>query len=306
MSNNKDALIYSILKFLSEERVIASEDVAESLEVAEQCLETSYSISATDGNRFTHTASLLEIFEAGLKQLQQIVSTKKEISDAERTFAEQSKAEGNEYMREEKYPEALACYTKSIETDPTNAIYFCNRAAALSKLNKHDEAINDCNDALKIDASYSKAYGRKGLALSSLNRHKEAKVCLEKALELDPSNETFKQNLELVVQKLNQMPAMDMGGMNFGGMDFSQILNNPTLMNMATNMLQNPQMQQMMTQMMTGPNGQSAGDNPENFSGLLTAGQQLAQQLETANPDLVAQLRNQMRNPDGSPADGSS
>ena len=30
-----------------------------------------------------------------------------------------------------------------------------------------------------------------------------------------------------------------------GGMDFSQLLNNPALMNMATNMMANPQMQQM-------------------------------------------------------------
>lgn len=303
MSSDKDALVFSILKFLSEERAIASEDVAESLEVAEQCLETSYSLSATDGNRFSHTASLLEIFNAGLIQLQQNAPMKKIVSNVEKQFAEQSKAEGNDHMREEKYPEALACYTKSIDTDPTNAIYYCNRAAALSKLNKHEEAIDDCNEALKIDSTYSKAYGRKGLALSSLNRHKEAKVCLERAIELDPGNETFKQNLELVSTKLNQMPSFDgMAGMNLGGMDFSQILNNPALMNMATNMLQNPQMQSMMSQFMAGSTG---NENPENFAGLLSAGQQLAQQLETANPDLVAQLRTQMRQ-DGSPNDGSS
>ena len=35
------------------------------------------------------------------------------------------------------------------------------------------------------------------------------------------------------------------GGLNMGGMDFSQLLNNPALMNMATNMMANPQMQQM-------------------------------------------------------------
>jgi len=303
MSSNKDALIYSILKFLSVEREQASEDVAESLEVAEQCLETSYSISATDGQRFSHTASLLEIFDAGLKQIQQNIPKKKEVSDGDKQIAEQSKVEGNEKMREENFPEALSCYTKSIDTDPTNAIYYCNRAAALSKLNKHEEAINDCNEALKIDATYSKAYGRKGLALSSLNRHKEAKVCLERALELDPSNETFKQNLELVQQKLNQMPSLDsMGGMNFGGMDFSQILNNPTLMNMATNMLQNRDMQNMMSQMMASAGGGAGAEGTDNYAGLLSAGQQLAQQLESANPDLVAQLRTQMRNPDGSPS----
>ncbi len=46
------------------------------------------------------------------------------------------------------------------------------------------------------------------------------------------------------------MPGMpggmpNLGGLNMGGMDFSAILNNPALMNMATNMMQNPQMQSM-------------------------------------------------------------
>ena len=36
------------------------------------------------------------------------------------------------------------------------------RAAAYSKLNKHQQAIEDCNRALSIDPSYSKAYGRMG------------------------------------------------------------------------------------------------------------------------------------------------
>lgn len=36
------------------------------------------------------------------------------------------------------------------------------RAAAFSKLNKHAEAIEDCNKAIMIDPNYSKAYGRMG------------------------------------------------------------------------------------------------------------------------------------------------
>lgn len=57
----------------------------------------------------------------------------------------------------------LIChFFSAIEMDPTNAVYFCNRAAARSKLNKHHEAIEDCTTALMLDPSYSKAYGRLG------------------------------------------------------------------------------------------------------------------------------------------------
>lgn len=37
-----------------------------------------------------------------------------------------------------------------------------DRAAAYSKMNKQEQAIDDCLMALRIDPNYSKAYGRKG------------------------------------------------------------------------------------------------------------------------------------------------
>ena len=40
--------------------------------------------------------------------------------------------------------------------------FLSNRAAAYSKLNKHVQAIEDCERALTIDPQYSKAYGRMG------------------------------------------------------------------------------------------------------------------------------------------------
>jgi len=36
------------------------------------------------------------------------------------------------------------------------------RAAAFNKLERYEEAIEDCNDAIEMDPAYSKAYGRKG------------------------------------------------------------------------------------------------------------------------------------------------
>lgn len=56
----------------------------------------------------------------------------------------------------------LFCFNSAITLDPTNAVYYCNRAAAHSKLNNHLAAIQDCKNAIKLDPSYSKAYGRLG------------------------------------------------------------------------------------------------------------------------------------------------
>lgn len=37
-----------------------------------------------------------------------------------------------------------------------------SRAAALSKLGKHEKAVKDCKEALDLDPKYGKAYGRMG------------------------------------------------------------------------------------------------------------------------------------------------
>ena len=53
------------------------------------------------------------------------------------------KNEGNELMKQEKYKEALESYNKAIEIDKNNAVYYCNRAAAHSKLNDYLKAFGD-------------------------------------------------------------------------------------------------------------------------------------------------------------------
>jgi len=308
MADNK-ALVYSILRFLDGEKTILPEEQGESIEVAQQCLESVFGVSLDDPALSSQCQRpLQEIFRDGHKA----GNVKRELTPQEKEQAEKHKNAGNDLMRENKYTEALVCYTEAIAIDNSNAVYFCNRAAAYSKLEQHTHALEDCNTAITLDPKYSKAFGRKGLAHSSLEQHDKAKACYETAIELDPENQSYKQNLEITEQKLRELPAGGggmpgmPGGLNLGGMDFSSLLSNPALMNMATNMLQNPQMQEMMANMMSGVGGGGQAGNassPEpGISGLLQAGQNLAQQMQQSNPELVEQLRSQMReNPENQP-----
>ena len=159
---------------------------------------------------------------------------------------------------------------RAIELDSSNQVFYCNRAAAHSKLNNHYAAIEDCKRAIDMDPKYGKAFGRMGLAYSSVDRHKEAVECFEEALKLEPDNESYKTNLDLAKEKsaapVTARPAFPgvMGGP--GGMDLNALLGNPALMNMATSMLSDPNMQNMMGQLMGG--GMASGNNME---GLLQA-----------------------------------
>jgi small glutamine-rich tetratricopeptide repeat-containing protein alpha len=318
-------VVFAILKFLDDQQRSPdlSPDAIESLEVATQCLESAYGISIRDidaGARFPLPASLPDIFVAGLTRLR----AAPEASVADREIAEKLKTEGNELMRQEQYAAAIDSYTRAIETDGRNAVYYCNRAAAYGKLNEHQKSIEDCCKALELDPKYGKAYGRMGLAHTALGHHSEARQCYQKALTLDPTNETYRENLRHSEQftrdegNMGSVPGA-MGGLNLGGLgglDLSSLLSNPALMNMATSMLANPQMQQMMANMMANAGGGPTAGAAPGISSLLQAGQQLAQQMQQSNPELVEQLRSQMRGgptdaPDssssqGNPPDGSS
>ncbi|CDQ60757.1 unnamed protein product [Oncorhynchus mykiss] len=197
-------LAFSIVQFLRDQTHCGAlnSDEQESLEVAIQCLETTFKINSSD----CHLAApqpLTEIFLNSLLKNDQNNPVPPETSpspeDTER--AEQLKNEGNNHMKEENYSCAVECYSKAINLDLRNAVYYCNRAAAHSRLGNYTEATGDCERAIGIDPSYSKAYGRMGLAFTAMNKYPEAISYFKKALVLDPENDTYKSNLKIAEQK---------------------------------------------------------------------------------------------------------
>lgn len=83
-------------------------------------------------------------------------------SDADKKAADTFKAQGNAHMSAKKYDEAIEAYTKATELDPTNPVYFSNRAAAYSSVDDQDSAIADAQKAAELDPSFVKAYSRLG------------------------------------------------------------------------------------------------------------------------------------------------
>lgn len=294
-------LAFSIIQFLRDQLQGGdlSSDAQESLEVAIQCLETAFGVS-TENEALAVTQTLPEIFTAAVSKEPPQVTVNSEppsptVEDLSK--AEFLKTEGNEQMKVENYQGAVDFYSKAIELNPKNAVYFCNRAAALSKLGNYAGAVQDCEKAIAFDPSYSKAYGRMGLALVSLNKYSEAVNFYKKALELDPENESYKANLGIAEQKIKDAPSPTGGS---SGFDLAGLLNNPGFMNMASNLMQNPQVQQLMSGMMSGSYGPAMGGagpgaGANDIAGLIQAGQQFAQQMQQQNPELIEQLRSQIR-----------
>ncbi|XP_047508537.1 small glutamine-rich tetratricopeptide repeat-containing protein alpha-like [Pieris napi] len=251
----------------------------ESIEVAAQCIETAYELTP---EQLSKGIDLLQLMR------QQTSNPVADLAEAEKL-----KNEGNELMKTENFREAMEKYSKAIEIDPRNSVYFCNRAAAHFKLGEHEGAVADCMAALALQPNYGKAHGRLGLALTALDRHVEARIAFARAVQLEPDNESYKDNLRIAEEKIAQRggrPSMDLGG----------LLQNPALLNMATEMLSDPNMQNMLSGLMNANTGApAAGGMGTNVNALLEAGQALAQQMQAVNPELVEQLRRQIRPPQG-------
>lgn len=48
------------------------------------------------------------------------------------------------------------CYFSAIALDAANPVFYCNRAAAFSRIGEYQKAIDDCNQAIRYDPNYGK------------------------------------------------------------------------------------------------------------------------------------------------------
>ncbi|KAJ8517034.1 hypothetical protein ONZ45_g5733 [Pleurotus djamor] len=272
--SNAQKLALAIIDFLNEAKTdgSVSDDAAESLDVAVQCISDSFQVDPSDERQVqkltVKPATLSSIFNVFLKTKDRVTeaapsSSSKAPSADDKAQAEKLKQSGNTLMSSKKYDEAIEMYTKSIALDPTNPVYYSNRAAAYSSKGDHLSAVGDAEKAIEVDPKFTKAYHRLGHAQYSLADYQAAADAFERGLELDPSNASFKSGLtnakaritpaatddaptESASRGLGDMSGMaDMlrgmgGGGAGGGMpDLASMMNNPQMMAMAQQMMAN-------------------------------------------------------------------
>ncbi|KAK3584877.1 hypothetical protein CHS0354_023462 [Potamilus streckersoni] len=112
------------------------------------------------------------------------------------------KDKGNDYFNKQDYINAVECYTKGMDLDPTNPVLPANRAMALLKQEKFAAAEIDCTTVLSLDPLYIKAFLRRATARIGLKKLVEAKQDCERVLQLEPQNKKAKQDLEIIDKEL--------------------------------------------------------------------------------------------------------
>lgn len=76
--------------------------------------------------------------------------------------AEQFKEAGNKALQAGNLTSAIENYTKAINADGTNHVYYSNRSAAYLKQGDGNNALEDAISTIAINPEFSKGYSRKG------------------------------------------------------------------------------------------------------------------------------------------------
>jgi stress-induced-phosphoprotein 1 len=127
---------------------------------------------------------------------------KKDYLDPEKAL--EAKALGNQLYGERKFPQAVEAYTDAIARDPTNHVFYSNRANCYAKLMSFGSALADCESCIKLNPQFSKIYIRKGKILHFQKRYKEAMDCWDIGLAIDPTSSEMQQGRRETMMRIQQ------------------------------------------------------------------------------------------------------
>lgn len=295
MSAPQKQLVASFVEFLqkSTENGTVSSDDSESVQFAIDCLKEVFHLSGQEST--VDLENLVAKSSAASTSTKTTTTNVTEVSDEDKKKAEQLKSEGNRAVAQREYKTAVEKYSEAIKLNPSNAIYFSNRAAAHSGAGDHASAIEDAQQALSIDPEYTKAYSRLGLAYFALGKPQESMDAYKTGLdkEGDKASDAMRKGYETAKKRVEEQldagvdsSALDatstrdaaddsassssLPGMGAGGFpDFSSLMNNPQIAQMAQNLMSNPG---ALSGLMNNPALKDMAKNMQNGGGMPNMG----------------------------------
>ncbi|GMH34298.1 hypothetical protein BSKO_02132 [Bryopsis sp. KO-2023] len=106
------------------------------------------------------------------------------------------KEAGNTAYAKRNYEEAIKHFTKCIELDPKNEVYFSNRSASHAQMKNFDLSLRDAQSVIRLKPNWLKGWARLAAAHFGLEEFPQAKEAYQKALEIEPEDETLKQGYD--------------------------------------------------------------------------------------------------------------
>ena len=111
---------------------------------------------------------------------------------------------GNDNRNLKKYKEAIKDYNKAIELNPKNASYYNNRGIVYSNLEEYDKAVNDYSRAMELNPKNASYYYNRGNTYSNLKEYEKAVNDYSRAIELNPNNASYYNNRGIAYYSLKE------------------------------------------------------------------------------------------------------
>jgi len=142
-----------------------------------------------------------------LKRLNDAERAKKELEQQEYfdpKIADEEREKGNEFFKQQKYPEAVKHYTEALRRNPKDPRVYSNRAACYTKLGALPEGLKDAEKCIELDPTFSKGYTRKGAIQFFMKEYDKALETYQEGLKLDPNNQELMDGIRRCVEQINK------------------------------------------------------------------------------------------------------
>ncbi|XP_066348629.1 hsp70-Hsp90 organizing protein-like [Miscanthus floridulus] len=142
-----------------------------------------------------------------LKKLNDAERAKKELEQQEYYdpgIADEEREKGNEFFKQQKYPEAVKHYTEALRRNPKDPRVYSNRAACYTKLGALPEGLKDAEKCIELDPTFSKGYTRKGAIQFFMKEYDKALETYQAGLKHDPKNQELLDGVRRCVEQINK------------------------------------------------------------------------------------------------------
>uniref|UniRef100_A0A166FCU7 STI1 domain-containing protein n=1 Tax=Daucus carota subsp. sativus TaxID=79200 RepID=A0A166FCU7_DAUCS len=184
-----------------------------------------------------------------LKKLNDAEKAKKDLEQQEYfdpKIADEEREKGNEFFKQQKYPEAIKQYTESLRRNPKDHKAYSNRAACYTKLGALPEGLKDAEKCIELDPTFAKGYTRKGAAQFLMKDYDKALETYQAGLKHDPHNQELLDGVKRCVAQINKASR---GDLTPEELKERQAMQDPEIQNI----LQDPVMGQVLTDLQENP-----------------------------------------------------
>ncbi|CAA2964460.1 hsp70-Hsp90 organizing 3-like [Olea europaea subsp. europaea] len=186
-----------------------------------------------------------------LKKLNDAEKAKKEKEQQEYfdpRIADEEREKGNQYFKEQKYPDAIKHYTEAIKRNPKDPKAYSNRAACYTKLGALPEGLRDAEKCIELDSAFAKGYTRKGTVQFFMKEYEKALKTYQEGLKHDPQNQELLDGVRRCVEQINKASRGDLTPEELKerqakGMqdpEIQNILTDPVMRQVLTDLQENP------------------------------------------------------------------